>query len=298
MNAKNKYFILILLALVWGTSFILIKKSVDVFSPYQVGALRVSMAGLVLMIFGIPALKRLDRKTIMWAGLAGFFGNFIPMYLFPMAEVRVSSSLAGILNSLVPIFTLLFAYLLFQVKSSKVQILGAVIGFFGANILMIFGGGSHEDSSFWYAMLVVLATMSYALSGLIVKEKLNHVKSMDLGGIVFSIWFFPSIVILFFSGFFQQWTGSDLQWEGLMYVSILALIGTAMAMILFYKLIQQTSAVFASTVTYLMPLVAILWGVVAGEELNVWFIVGGALILGGIYLIREKPNLDKIDIDL
>ncbi len=296
MSSKNKYFILILLALVWGTSFILIKKSVDVFTPYQVGALRVTMAGAVLMLFGIPAMRRLDKKTIMWAGIGGFFGNFIPMYLFPMAEVRVSSSLAGILNSLVPIFTLLFAFLLFKTKSSKVQIIGAIIGFFGANILMFFAGGPGEESSFWHAMLIVLATMSYALSGLIVKEKLNHVKSMDLGGIVFTIWFFPSVIILFFSGFFESWTGSREKWEGLGYVSVLAFIGTAMAMILFYKLIQQTSAVFASTVTYLMPLVAIMWGVLAGESLNVWFIVGGILILAGIYLIREKPNLDKLEI--
>ena len=296
MSSKNKYFILILLALVWGTSFILIKKSVDVFTPYQVGALRVTMAGSVLMLFGIPAMRRLDKKNSMLAGMGGFFGNFIPMYLFPMAEVRVSSSLAGILNSLVPIFTLLFAFLLFKTKSSKVQIIGSIIGFFGANILMFFAGGPGEESSFWHAMLIVLATMSYALSGLIVKEKLNHVKSMDLGGLVFTIWFFPSVVILLFSGFFESWIGSREQWEGLGYVSILALVGTAMAMILFYKLIQQTSAVFASTVTYLMPLVAIMWGVLAGESLNIWFIVGGVMILAGIYLIREKPNLDKLEI--
>lgn len=294
MNFKSKYFTLILLALVWGTSFILIKKSVDVFSPYQVGALRVSMAGLVLMTFGLPALRRLDRKTIMWAAVGGFFGNFVPMYLFPMAEVEVSSSLAGILNSLVPIFTLLFAFILFKAKSTNIQILGAIIGFIGANVLMFFAGGSGEESSFWHAMLIVVATMSYALSGLIVKEKLNHVKSLELGGVVFTIWFFPSVIILLFSGFFQSFTGTAEQWEGLGYVSILAILGTAMAMILFYKLIQQTSAVFASTVTYLMPIVAVLWGLLDGENLDLWHLVGGFLILIGIYLIREKPKLDKL----
>lgn len=290
---NNKYFILIVLALVWGTSFILIKKSIDVFTPYQVGALRVSMAGSVLMIFGIPALRRLDKKTILWAGIAGFFGNFLPMYLFPLAEVKVSSSLAGILNSLVPIFTLLFAFLFFRSKSTFVQIIGAVVGFIGANVLMFYAGGNDENSSFGHAMLIVLATMSYAMSALIVKDKLNHIKSLELGGIVFTIWFIPSILILIFSNFFQEFTGSAEQWAGIGYVSLLSFVGTAMAVILFYRLIQQSSAVFASTVTYLMPIVAVLWGIVAGEYFNVWFIVGGILILFGIYLIREKPSIDK-----
>lgn len=288
---RNKYFVLIILALVWGTSFILIKKSVEVFTPYQVGALRVSMAGLVLMIFGIPALRRLDRKTIKWAAIGGFLGNFVPMFLFPMAEVKVSSSVAGVLNSLVPIFTLLFGYLLFKTKSSNIQVLGALIGFAGANVLMYFSGSGEGTSNFKYALLIVLATISYSLSGLIVKEKLNHVKSLELGGAVFTIWFTPALMILIFSGFFSQFNFSPQQWKGLGYVAILALMGTAMAMILFYKLIQQTTAVFASSVTYLMPVVAVIWGIFDDESFNVWFITGGILILLGIWLIREKPNL-------
>ncbi|MDO5655387.1 MAG: DMT family transporter [Flavobacteriaceae bacterium] len=291
---QNKYAVLIVLALVWGTSFILIKKSVDVFSPYQVGALRVSMAGLVLMSFGIPALRKLDKKTLMWAAIGGCFGNFIPMFLFPMAEVKVSSSLAGILNSLVPIFTLFFGFLLFNTKSTKVQVLGAIIGFAGANVLMYFTGGSGGESHFQYALLIILATISYSLSGLIVKSKLNHVRSLELSGAVFSIWFLPALIILIFSGFFTEFNGSVEHWKGLGYVSILAFMGTAMAMILFYKLIQQTTAVFASSVTYLMPVVAVLWGILDGEEFNFWFIIGGFLILIGIYLIREKSGTEII----
>lgn len=289
---QNKYAILIILAIVWGTSFILIKKSVEVFSPYQVGALRVSMAGLVLMYFGIPALQKLDKKTIMWCAIGGFLGNFIPMYLFPMAEVRVSSSVAGILNSLVPIFTLLFGFILFKTQSSKIQIIGAIIGFMGANVLMYFSSENGGTSNIKYALLIVLATISYSISGLIVKEKLNHVKSLQLGGAVFTIWFLPSVFILIISGFFTQFEGTAIQWKGLGYVAILAFLGTAMAMILFYKLIQQTTAVFASSVTYLMPVVAVMWGILDGEKLNIWFVIGGALILLGIYLIKEKPKLD------
>lgn len=288
---NNKYLILTVLALVWGTSFILIKKSIDVFTPIQVGSLRICMAGSVLIFFGIRAMKRLDKKTIIWAGIAGFFGNFLPMYLFPMAEVKVSSSLAGILNSLVPIFTLLFAFLFFRTKSTWIQIVGAILGFAGANVLMFFAGENSGTSSLGHALLIVLATMSYAMSALIVKDKLNHVRSLDLGGIVFSIWIIPSFLILIFSGFFREFIGSSAQWQGLGYVALLSFVGTAMAVILFYKLIQQSSAVFASTVTYLMPIVAVLWGIIVGEYFNVWFVVGGILILFGIYLIREKPKI-------
>lgn len=287
---ENKYVLLIILALIWGTSFILIKKSVEVFSPYQVGALRVGIAGLALMVFGIPALCRLDNKTIFWAAVGGCLGNFIPMFLFPMAEVKVSSSVAGILNSLVPIFTLLFGFLIFKTRSSKIQILGAIIGFFGANILMYFSGDGKSGANFSYALLIVLATISYALSGLVVKEKLNHVKSLDLSGAVFSIWFLPSLAILSFTNFFTEFTGTYEQWKGLGYVTVLALMGTAMAMILFYKLIQKTTAVFATSVTYLMPIVAVMWGILAGEKFNFWFVIGGGLIFIGVYLIREKPK--------
>lgn len=287
---NNRYFLLIFLALVWGTSFILIKKSVEIFTPYQVGAIRVGLAGLVLMVFGIPALRKLDRNTIKWAAIAGFLGNFLPMYLFPMAEVRVSSSVAGILNSLVPIFTLTFGFLLFKIRSSRIQMLGAVIGFAGANLLMYFSGSESGESSFGHALLIILATITYALSGLIVKEKLNHVKSMELSGAVFTIWLIPSVIVLLFSGFFSDFEGSLEQWKGLGYVAILSLMGTALAMILFYGLIQQTTAVFASSVTYLMPIVAVLWGILDGEKFNIWFVIGGTLILLGIWLIREKPK--------
>lgn len=287
---ENKYFLLILLALIWGTSFILIKKSVEVFSPYQVGALRVGLAGLVLMVFGIPAMRKLDRKTLFWAAVGGCLGNFIPMFLFPMAEVKVSSSVAGILNSLVPIFTLLFGFLIFKTKSSKIQVMGAIIGFMGANILMYFSGDNAGNSNFKYALLIVLATISYALSGLVVKEKLNHIKSLDLSSTVFTIWFFPSLIILFFTNFFTEFIGTREQWHGLGYVTILAMMGTAMAMILFYKLIQKTTVVFASSVTYLMPVIAVMWGILAGEKFNFWFVIGGGLIFIGVYLIREKPK--------
>lgn len=288
---QNKYFILLILAITWGSSFILIKKSVETLSPYQVGSIRVGMAGLVLSFIGVPAMMKMDKKTIFWAFMASIFGNFFPMYLFPIAEVKVSSSLAGILNSLVPIFVLILSYIIFRNKSKWIQVFGAILGFIGAVLLMYLGDNSSGKSNMFYAVLIVLATLSYAVSGIIIKEKLNNVKSILLTSVIFTIWLIPSFLILLSTGFFDEFENTTEQWNALGYVSILSIFGTTMASFLFYNLIQQTSAVFATSVTYLMPIVALIWGFLAGERFSLWMILGGTLILSGIYLIREKPKL-------
>lgn len=287
---ENRWFLLIVIALTWGSSFILIKKSLLVFSPYQIGAFRVAVSGLILGYIGFPALRKMSRNTLFWVALTGFFGNFLPMYLFPIAQTRVSSSLAGILDSLVPVFVLVLGFFLFGIKSKWLQVLGAVIGFAGAALLMYFSEATSEESKLGYAMLVVLATAFYALAALIIKQKLQHVPSLKLSGAVFSVWMIPSLLILIFSGFFTDLQDTPETWESLGYLSILTVMGTAIAMILYYKLIQNTTPVFASSVTYLLPLVAVGWGLLDGESFSIWYVIGGLLILWGIYLIREKKK--------
>lgn len=290
---ENRWVLLTILALTWGSSFILIKKSLLVFSPYQIGSFRVGISGLILCYFGFSAIRKMSKQTLIWIACVGFFGNFLPMYLFPIAQTQVSSSLAGILDSLVPVFILILGFLIFGIKSKMVQVIGAIMGFIGAILLMAFSDTDSESSNFFYGMLVVLATVSYAMAGLIIKERLNHIPSMELSSAVFTVWMFPSLLILVLSGFFSEFQAHPESWESLGYLSILTIMGTAIAAILYYRLIQLTSAVFASTVTYLMPLVAVIWGFLDGEELSIWSGIGGALILWGIYLIREKKPVDR-----
>lgn len=285
---SNKWFLLGILSLTWGSSFILIKKSLDVFTPYQIGALRVAVSGLLLMAVGFPALRKMPKKTLAWTITAGAFGNFIPMFLFPLAQIRVSSSLAAILDTLVPAFVLVLGFFLFGIRSRLIQIVGAVVGFIGAATLMYFLETDTVESHSGYAMLVVLATACYATSALIVTQKLQHVPSMQLSGGVFTFWMFPSIIILISSGFFHQFEGSTAQWKGLGYLSILAVFGTAIAMILYYQLIKATSAIFASTVTYILPVIAVIWGLLDGEHFTAWYVLGGLLIFLGIYFISKK----------
>lgn len=286
---KNKWFLLSIMALTWGSSFILIKKSLLVFTPFQIGAFRVALSGLILASLGIPAMRKMPKKDLLWVILAGFFGNFLPMFLFPIAQTKVSSSLAGIINSLEPIFVLMLGFLIFRIKSKPTQVMGAFIGFLGAATLLYFSEVSTQESQIGFTLLMVFASASYALSALIIKLKLQHVKSIQVSSSVFTFWMIPSLIILFFTDFFNVSFSSEAL-EALGYLSFLSIFGTAIGIILFYKLIQDTSAVFASTVSYLLPIVAVFWGVIDGEQFNFYYLLGAILILIGIYLIREKKK--------
>lgn len=294
---KNKWAILILLSLTWGSSFILIKKSLEAFTPYQVGAIRVIISGIIFMKIGFPALKKMDRKTLYWVIVAGALGNFIPMFLFPIAQTKVSSSLAGILDTLVPVFVLVLGFIFFKIRSKTIQWLGTIVGFIGAASLMYFSDTSSGGSDVGYAMLVVLATISYAGAALIISHKLLHVPSLTLSAGIFTIWMFPSIIILLFSGIFSGFHKMDAELSDIGYLAILSVIGTALAMLLYFRLIQITSAVFASMVTYFIPVVAVFWGILAGESFSIWYAFGGLLILAGIYMVQEKKTeiSDKLE---
>ncbi|MDT0293738.1 DMT family transporter [Mesonia ostreae] len=285
--------LLFIMAITWGSSFILIKKSLTVFSPYEIGAFRVGLSGIILSFIGVPALLKMKARDALWITAAGFFGNFLPMFLFPIAQTKVSSSLAGIINSLEPIFVLVFGFMLFGIKSKFTQVIGAIIGFFGAVTLLYFSEMNTAETQLGYTLLMVLASASYAVSALIIKLKLQDVKSIHVSSSVFSIWMIPSFFILIFSGFFST-PLTDQSIEALGYMSILSIFGTAIGIALFYKLIQDTSAVFASTVSYLLPIVAVIWGVLDGEKFNFWYVIGAVLILIGIYLIREKKKKPQV----
>src|SRR5690606_18540166 len=190
-------------------------------------------------------------------------------------------------------FILLFGFLFFGIKSRVWQVIGVVIGFAGAALLIgIDTSGGLSDV--FHSLLIIVATAFYGMNGLIINRYLSGIPSFKLSAAVFTIWFGPSLVIFGFSGFFSAFTGTAAQWQGLGYVAILGLVGTALAMILFYKRLQQTSALFASMVTYLIPIVAVMWGVLHGERLGWSHALGGLLILLGVYLIQRKPRQKSV----
>lgn len=285
---------LIILALTWGSSFIMIKKSLLEFSPYEIGSLRVLISGVILSFIGIPVVRRLDRKSLFYVAVAGLFGNFLPLYLFPMAQTHISSSLAGVLDSLVPIFVLLLGFIFYGVRTQISQIFGAIIGFFGAATLMFFSESNTEETQIGYALLIVFATVCYAVAALIIKDKLGHLTSIELTASMFTMWAVPALVILLSSGFLNNHESTPETWTAFGFVSILAIFGTTIAIVIYYKLIQDTTPIFASSVSYLLPILAVMWGLLDGEKFSPWYIFSGILILIGVYLIREKKEKPRM----
>jgi len=294
MNAdREKWILLIHLSLIWGSSFILIKKSLDHFSPYQVGALRVLIAGIILMPIAISKYRLFPKRHLKWLILAAFTGNFIPMFLFPIAEMEISSSIAGIINSMMPIFVIIVGTLFWKFETTKRQMTGIFISFTGV-CMLAFGGGDDAKFKIFPILLLLSATLCYAISTTTVKSKLMEVSSTVLSAFVFSfILFLPSLVALVSTGFVSNFTFSKENMIGLMFVSLLSVFGTGLAMMMNYRLLKVSTPLFASTVTLLMPIVAIIWGILDGEKLTVLQFVGASVIIAGLIFLRAKTVIQK-----
>ena len=286
---KEKWILLIVLSIIWGSSFILIKKSLEHFNPYEVGALRVLIAGILLLPLAIKNIKKFPRAHLKWLILAAITGNFIPMFLFPLAETEVSSSIAGIVNSMMPIFVIIVGSLFWKFSTSKRQLIGVGISFVGACILALSGGESGELKLI-PILLLLGATLGYAISMTTVKSKLNHVPAKILSAFVFSfVLILPSLIALVIAGFFSDLHADNDLLVGLGFVSLLSIFGTGLAMMLNYRLLNISTPLFASTVTLLMPVVAVLWGILDGEKLTSMQFLGGFIILAGLIFLRAKP---------
>ena len=287
-SIKN-YLTLLFLATVWGSSFILMKKGLLVFSDVQVAALRLFIAFLSLVPFLFRAFKKVSKKHIFPIVIMAFFGNGIPAFLFTKAQTQLDSSLVGILNSLVPLFTLLLGIYFFKSRPSKTNIAGVVLGLFGAVFLTLFSmGGGVEINN--YVLLVVLATVMYAVSINVIKKYLQDIDALSITALAFSI-IGPLSAFYIFNADFLTLAKTDQGVEALLYIALLAVVGTSSAVVIFNKLISRSSAIFASSVTYLIPIIAILWGAFDGEIITMHHILAVAIILSGVYLVnKKKPN--------
>ena len=289
MNSeKEKWLLLIVLSIIWGSSFILIKKSLEHYNPYEVGSLRVLIAGLILLPFAIKNLKKFPKKRVKWLILAALTGNFVPMFLFPIAETQISSIIAGIINSMMPIFVIIVGSLIWKFETSKRQITGVVISFFGACILALSSGESGGLKTF-PVLLLLLATLLYAISTTTVKKKLSDIPALVLSSYVFGmVLIAPSLIAMVLSGFFRDFDFSQEKFIGLGYISLLSIFGTGLAMMLNYRLLNISTPLFASTVTLLMPIVALIWGLLYGETINFQQLFGGVIIIAGLLFLRAK----------
>ena len=290
MNTEQKKWIfLFLLALTWGSSFILIKKGLLGLSPFQLGSLRTVMSSLFIFTIGFKSLKTIQSHQWKWIIITGFIGTFFPSFLFAFAETEVDSGIVSILNSLVPLNTVLIGLAVFKITSTKTQVFGVILGFVGASMLIFNSMELHPDQNYLYAGFVILATVMYASSVNIIKRYLQDVKPIAIATGNFVAIIIPAILVLSFSNFFTTLTfENESIYLSIGCVAILSLFGTVMAKIIFNSLIQISSPVFASSVAYLMPLVALLWGLLDGEVFGINQGLASSLILLGVYLVNKK----------
>ena len=286
---NKKWIFLFLLAFIWGSSFILIKKGLVGFTPLQLGSLRIIITALLLFLVGFKSLKNLPKNTLKWIVISGFLGTFFPAFLFAYAETEIDSAIASILNSIVPINTIVFGFLAFKMHSSKRQILGVLTGFIGTFLLITNGASINPNQNYWYAFLVIIATVMYAFSINIIKRHLQNVSPIAIAVGNFAIIIIPAFIVLIFSGFFtsQVIQGPDFTMS-LFYIFLLSLFGTAIAKVLFNNLVQISTPIFASSVAYIMPIIAVSWGVLDGESFGLWQGVATVIILLGVYLANSK----------
>ncbi len=289
----SSWIILFVLALTWGSSFILMKQGLKVFSGVQLGALRLSIAFLCLAPFGIPAILRLKKQYLGPVLVVGILGNGLPAFLFAIAQTKLESSQAGILNGLAPFFTFLVGWLIFNLKPNARSVMGVALGFLGAGGLIISKTGLNLNMNLGYSLLLVVATLFYGVSANTIRHKCIGLKPVEISGMAVSFIGIPAIITLLSNGFISTMQTDPGAWTALGFVILLAVFGTAVAIVLFNKLLQDTSALFGASVTYLMPLVAVMWGLLDGEKLFPIQGLFGLLILSGIYLVNYKPKVVK-----
>ena len=283
---KWQWITLIFLALIWGSSFILMKRGLESFSFQEVAAYRIFVSSLVLLPFALRNLKGLKGYFLPLIAV-GIFGNCLPAFLFAKAQTFLPSAITGMLNALVPLFTLIIGVVFFKSRIRLLQFLGITIGLAGVIGLLMNNGIENFEENLGYGKYVVGATICYALSVNVIKKYLHELNSVVITAIAF-VFVSPPVAIYLFSTEFVSKLNNEVAFINLGYISLLGIFGTALAVIIFNKLIKHTSAIFAASVTYMIPIVAMTWGLMDGENLGWTHLIWITTILSGVYLVNRN----------
>ncbi|MEN8251546.1 MAG: DMT family transporter [Bacteroidota bacterium] len=283
------WFLLLILTLIWGSSFLLIKKGLVLLTSGELGALRMFSAAIVLIPIAIKHLKSFTKQQYFFLFIVGFVGSFLPAFLFAEAETELDSAMAGILNALTPLFVVIIGNLFFSQSITPKSTIGILIGFAGTVVLMLSGFERDQLVINYFVLYIVLATIFYGTNVNIIKYKLHGIKAIPLTSMAMAMTLPFSIVYLFHNMAFVD----KLSWQpevmiSLGYVVVLGMIGTAFAMVIFNKLVQISSPIFASSVTYLIPIVAVVLGLLDNEVLHLQHYVGMTIVLLGVYITNRK----------
>jgi drug/metabolite transporter (DMT)-like permease len=286
----NNLFTLMLLALIWGSSFILYKKALLVFTPVEVVSMRLSLSALALLPFWIQGAKHIPRKDWKYVIQSGYIGNGIPVYLFAVAVSLAASGVVGTLNSLTPLFSLTLGMIFYGYPFRWMKVSGVLLALIGASFLVLNKGQGNLADHYLAGILAVVATIFYGWNSLLTKKNLSkyHSKTVSAGALL-SVGI-PAFVVLLFTDALEKFQTNPDAFQAFGFTAILSLGGTAMALILYNRLIAKAGAIYAASVAYLMPLVAILWGWADGETILAVHLLGFLSILLGIGLLNYEKE--------
>ena len=287
-NIQLRWVYLFVLSLIWGSSFILMKLALVGLTPIQVGALRILITAVFLVFIGFKRIFKINRRHWYYLTLNGLVGTFFPAFLFAYAIDHIDSSIASILNSLTPLNTLIFGAIIFGFGFRKRQLIGVFIGLIGTLMLILKGAEVNPNQDYFYASFILLSSIGYALNVNILKKYLHDLDALSITVGNFVLLVIPTLIVLWFTNFFTTFELNEKSLNAIYYITILAVFGTALAKIMFNRLIQISTPIFSSSVTYLIPIVAISWGIMDGEKVSFVQFFSGIIILLGVYLVNKS----------
>ena len=289
MDKNNtKWYLLAFLGCVWGSSFILMQLGLKGVNSIQLGSLRILFATVFLFLVGGKEITKIPIYKWKYIALTSLFGTFFPAFLFAIALSKIDGSISAILNSLTPLNTLLVGLFFFGLAAQRRQIFGVIIGFIGCALLVLSGSEANTTENYYYTILIVIASIFYGINVNLIKKYLSDLKPLTISTGNFVVMFVPALIVLYFTGFFEIINQEKVQ-NSLGYIAVLGIIGTGLSNILFFKLIQLSSPVFASSVTYIIPVVAIFLGsLFMNESLTLLQILGALIVLVGVYFSSRK----------
>ncbi|HPD24195.1 MAG: DMT family transporter [Bacteroidales bacterium] len=283
----KSWMLLLLLSLIWGGSYILMKQGLKSYSYWQVSSIRMISAFVFLLPFTIKNLKKLSRKNLIPILVVAFIGNLIPSILFPLGQTKVDSNVAGVLNSLVPVFVLIIGILFFKKKTSLMQILGVIIGLAGAALLITSKNPFRFGTMNFFALYIVTATILYSININQVSIYLKNLDGLEIASLAF-LFIGPTSLVIFLNTDLNSIKFSPEIIFHTLCIITLGLMGSAVAVSIANQLITKSGPMFASSVTYIIPVFAIFWGILDGEKLNLFQILATIIIMLGVYLVNKK----------